>query len=186
MLELTEESKFIDMTISYDQAFKRRNASKIARLLRAAFLLPINAANIAGVEGSDPQLSASIGAERIGAGRMGMSALVMHPNLVDEEVEHEASEWMQAMATSFGYPQPNASKVFRSSTVFARYDRSRGVELETDPLISCGLTTTGGVYSPEDPVFELTMSNLYSHEQQIICLAGCIAIAKAGQLDLNG
>jgi hypothetical protein len=66
--------------------------------------------------------------------------------------------------------------------VYAHVDRQQGVVLETNEMGSCSMGTDGSWYRPEEAEFSISSHNIYGIDQQIICLAGAVAIARADEL----
>ncbi len=144
---------------------------------------------------SDPALRAELYTEPTFDGRLGMLAEIRWPEQVtdDQALAQLATSAMVAagkalryMRDSERYPGKKMNldqwKRHIEKQVYARVDRERGVILQSWGIGSCSLDTDGMNYEPVEPTFEVRAHNIYSPEQQLICLAGAVAIANADEL----
>lgn len=147
---------------------------------------------------SDPRLHVELYSAPVpGDGRLGMMADIQWPEASDDDLTELATQTMRQAAFALRHDadmeEYQGKKIRRSrwikhieSMVYAQVSRDRGVTLETNPMGSCSLGTDGSWYQPTDETFEIQAHNIYSHEQQLICLTGCIAIAHADELLATG
>lgn len=125
----------------------------------------------------DPSLSVEMGVDYINNGdRLGFNARVRWPDADPIDVQIAATRAMCRTAKSLRYM---ADVCPVEDLVYAQVDRERGVTLETNPMASASLDTDGDSYNLDDPVIDLSAHNMYSHEMQLICLSGLIAIARS-------
>ena len=125
----------------------------------------------------DPRLLVEMGLEPMGTSdRYGFHARVMWPESDMLTAAKEATHMMRRTAHDLRHAM---SKRSLNDMVYAQLDRNRGMTLETNPIASASLDTDGDSYSPEDEAAELWAHNLYSHQMQLICLSGLIAIARS-------
>jgi hypothetical protein len=125
----------------------------------------------------DPNLEMTIGLNPIGRGdRYGFDALVKWPEKNEAEVASSTTQAMRRTARDLRYVEPSTSL---DDMVYARLRRRSGVTLETNEIASSSLDTDGQSYDPHNPTIDLSAHNLYSHQMQMICLSGLIAIARS-------
>jgi len=116
-----------------------------------------------------------IGRVRYGYGVFRMSAELKWPAVSDQSASNIATDAMRRMARNLGiYKDKNID-----SLVYANVRRSDGITLETNPAGSCGMDTDGMKYSPDSETVSLIDHNLYTHEMQLVCISGLIALANA-------
>lgn len=124
----------------------------------------------------DPSLSVEIGTSPIGdSNRYGFDATLKWPDAEPRDVQAAATIAMTQTAQDLRY----MPRSILAGSVYAIVDRQNGVTLETNPMGSCTLDTDGNQYDPGGEVMDLYAHNLYSHEMQLICLSGLIAVARA-------
>jgi hypothetical protein len=124
-------------------------------------------------------LDLSIGFEQRGYGVYGMQAELQWPNVPDDQVSYFATTAMRQMAKDLG----TYSNDMLPGMVYARVRRSDGITLETNPVASSSMDTDGTEYHETAERVTLYAHNLYTHEMQLICISGLIALAKAGEED---
>ncbi len=71
-----------------------------------------------------------------------------------------------------------AYKKMIRDTVYADVDPASGITLETNPAVEGHIETDTLRYVPGSPTFELRGDKLDTHYQQLICLAGAIAVTE--------
>ena len=103
---------------------------------------------------------------------------VRWPDLPDDQIAQIATRHMQDSALKLRYQ----TKAQIPGLVYGVVNRSTGVTLETNNLGCCHVGTDGSLYRPSRPRFELYAQNIYSPVQQLICLVGGVAIARAVDL----
>lgn len=125
----------------------------------------------------DQALQVYMGVSPLGTtGRYGMSAKVRWPDVPDQELAAATTRQMRETATDLRH-FPSATARLLPELVYADVSRQHGVTLQTNPMGSCSLDTAGDRYRADEPAFEVHAHNIYSHEQQLICFAGLVAIA---------
>jgi len=164
---------FVDATAvrrSEDDEEKELKARQILRLL--------DQSNIGNewTEAYQPtDLEILIGYTPLGYGAIGMSAELNWPKVSDETASLIATQAMRQMAHDLGmYPDRQIPGL-----VYAQVDRRFGITLETNPAGSCSMDTDGGEYEQDSERVSLVSHNLYTHQMQLICISGLIALAKA-------
>lgn len=110
--------------------------------------------------------------------RYGMWAKITWPEAEAREVAKLSTDSMRDTA-SYLMEEP---KWLVDELVYADVSRAHGVTLETNPMGSCSIGTNGQDYDSTAPDFELHAHNIYNHSQQLICLVGVVALAKADSL----
>lgn len=127
----------------------------------------------------DPDFQVQMGASDVnGTGRHMIDMQVTWPNLADEILQKLVSDTMVSTATNLKYDV----KRFIPRIVYAQIRRQYGVTLETNPIGSCSVGTDGMWYEPSERTIELQAHNIYNNTQQIILLAGGVALARAETL----
>ncbi len=119
--------------------------------------------------------------------RYGMQARLLWPDRTNDSLSVLAGQSMRRMAKDLRYQQngkrygsdPALYSEFISNIVIARVDRRRGLSLETDMVSPAGLSSSPQRYNPLQPFVEVDGNNLRGPEQQLICLAGLVAVAHA-------
>lgn len=127
----------------------------------------------------DPKISPSMGIEHTKwAGRLPMQVELTWPDQDDGDILSDLiTRYMQSIARDLKYPP---------GLVFASISRGRGVNLETNEMGTCSLVTEGSTYRPDHKCLTVSQTNLYAYEQQLICLAGAVALATADELISSG
>lgn len=69
-----------------------------------------------------------------------------------------------------------------NSSIYTHVNREQGVSVQTNPMGSCAIETDGMEFDAAEPRYHLYAHNLYSNQQQFVCLAGTIALAHAEEL----
>lgn len=124
----------------------------------------------------DPSLALELGDDYINDGdRFGFNAYVKWPDADLVAVQDIATKAMHRTAKDLKYAQG----CNLNGMVYAQLSRQYGVTLETNSIASASLDTDGTSYNPEDSVINLSAHNMYSHEMQLVCLSGLIAIARS-------
>jgi len=122
-----------------------------------------------------PDLEIGIGYNRIGYGVFGMDATILRPSISDEEATFIATRAMRQMAHDLG----TYSDKDIPGMVYANVSTEQGMTLETNPAAASSIDTDGSEYDPLSERIFLYSHNLFSHESQLICISGLIALAKA-------
>ena len=164
---------FLDAT-----AVSRANDQQERELRAGRFLRYLDESNIGSgrVEGQFSDLDIQIDFHLRGYGVYGMNANIVRPLLSDKEATHVATNAMRKMAYDMGtYPD---NKI--PSMVYASISREYGMTFETNPAGSSSMDTSGSEYKPTSERISLYAHNLYTHEMQLICISGLIALAKEG------
>ena len=132
--------------------------------------------DIYGDEEENPDISIGIGLERRGYGIYGMSAEIMRPAVSDRDATLIATRAMRSMAYDLG----TYSKKAIPGMVYAQILTESGMSFETNPVASSSMDTDGMEYEADSDRITLHSHNLYTHEMQLICISGIIALVKAG------
>lgn len=153
------------------------NASNLNAEAVVQYLEAVNFSLISHHE-ADPRLNLSIAARRLPDGeRLGMSAMVRRPDTDDNTTATCVLAAMQSMAHAVYNPAGRYRQRINDS-IGAFISRQYGVRLEADnQLGAAGLYTEGNDYANTRRVIELNGHNLHNHKQQLICLAGVVALA---------
>lgn len=109
-------------------------------------------------------------------GRLPMYFYFDWPSKDGAALTETTTAFMRDTAQAIGYE--NGQKGRYRGTVGAYIDRQAGVRLLTEPLMACELSTAGSNYDPAEERVELSAHNLYSADQQLICLAGALTLAQ--------
>jgi hypothetical protein len=143
-------------------------------------------------DGDDDRLrDLTIEQSGVGAdGRRRIDATIMWPEMHEADTSGFATRTMRLIARQLDYDrdQFNRSRYEgHIGAVLQRYpsadsDVVSGASFIANAQGSCATETDGNTYDPSKPSFELTSHNIYSREQQLICLAGMIAVATADQI----
>jgi hypothetical protein len=121
---------------------------------------------------------------------LAMSARVLRPEGSHNMTSYHATKAMRRAAKAIRYnhdfaKEENMSNVeydeFINDMVYAHYQPEHGLELQTNPHGSCSMGTVGDEYDPISRYIELEAHNLYTPEQQLICLVGAVAIAERAE-----
>jgi hypothetical protein len=119
--------------------------------------------------------------------RLPMSARVLRPEGNPKVAVRQATKAMRraAKATGYNYAFAKESGMSRAEyaefiddVVYANYQPQQGMELQTNPHGSCAISTLGNEYDPASRYLELEAHNLYTSQQQLICLVGAVAISE--------
>lgn len=111
--------------------------------------------------------------------RYGMYVEVQWPECYTEAAQF-ATRQMQQFAA--GINLKNGGALNRANAmVYVAADAEQGLSVQTNPLGGCGIETSGDDYGHERPLetVSLWQHNLYAPEQQLACLVGAVAFAKA-------
>ena len=146
-----------------DKSIREENARRIVEIISETGVLNRTP------EGNPP-LEVAMGMARRGYGIFGMSARLWRPNSPDVELSRNATGSMRSMTNALG---GFIDKDFPA----ASFSTQSGITLETNPAASSSMDTDGQSYKGSQPIIELYAHNLYTHEAQLICLAGLIALA---------
>lgn len=94
-------------------------------------------------------------------------------NMSSDASTYKADTYMQNMAANLRFvPEDKIPQ-----TVFCEFSTKSGVSLTIDPLAKSRMAYEGPIQKGE-PI-ELVGHNITTHEQQLICLAGAVALARA-------
>jgi len=105
----------------------------------------------------------------------GMNAEILRPRVSDKAAALAATHAMQQMAHDLGtYADKDIPGM-----VYAQVSTAQGITLETNPAGSSSMDTDGDEYEATSEKISLYAHNLYTHEMQLICISGLIALAKA-------
>lgn len=195
-VEILGEEKIVIPTATYSWAIdlkpvgKLRNDGSSQKRLKGLNVFMGSLLNMPFLDLNDPQpVALGIGSyEGInGTGRLAVACEVRWPipQIDDGDISKLATDVMVRAATELDYADMGSRAGKRrpsSGLVYAHIQRSRGVVLETNEMGSCSVGTDGSIYDPDEPTFELRSHNIYGVDQQIICVTGAIAIARAGEL----
>ncbi len=112
---------------------------------------------------------------------------VQWPNMSEQPIAALTTNVMRSVARDIRYSRSDNDSLAAHGRlvdmlVYSQIDRERGVTLETNPLGSCSVGTNGMWYDGGESSFNLESHNLYTHEQQLIVVAGAIALAHADEL----
>lgn len=122
-----------------------------------------------------PALEMSHGAVGQG-GRRGMTVTVAWPEISADVAADFATEQARRLAYELEYA--HASRQLINELVYVRADRSRMAIVQTNSMGSCSIESDHQDYTNIKTV-ELGQHNLYSPEQQLICLVGAVGLATA-------
>jgi hypothetical protein len=149
------------------------DTKKERRTFQTAYVLDA-IANAASPERRDPLLHVEIGVQRLRDGtRVGMRAEFPKIDGDLEARNRYATNAMRVTANTLRYCPKTLLDM-----VGAQYDDS-GVTFQVNDIGACTLDTDGQTFDSEDELVEVYAHNLYSHEMQLICLSGLIAITRA-------
>lgn len=118
----------------------------------------------------------------------GMYAQMLWPEASDEDVTELATTSMRTVANVLRYGADlDSIKQYRTQLledfVVAEFSKEDGVRLQTDPLSQAHMSVDNSFSSEQDtPYLRLETNKELTPEQQLICLAGAIAIAHADEL----
>lgn len=164
---------FLDATVVRRAKDREEQEAKTRQILEYLDESNIGHNKILEYQGSD--LEIQIGFERRGYGVFGMTAEILRPTVSDREASHIATEGMQQMARNLGIYSDNQIP----GMVYAFISQEQGMVFETNPAGACSMDTDGMEYDPMSERISLNSHNLYTHEMQLICISGLIALAKA-------
>lgn len=135
---------------------------------------------MAGPERQDPAIKTKLAIDPADpSGRLATHFTLTWPTGPESELAEIATDAMFESASRLGYSKP----YHIGQEVFAKVNRQKyGIRLRLDRELDQYLRTNREMHDPASKVVELNQSNLYSHEQQLICLAGSVAIAHADAL----
>lgn len=186
--ELLIEKGSQQIIFDFPAIFRKRNPDVFKRASQAATNTLFSICNTPTLYG-DPLMRVWMGQNPYPGddSRFPMEATVSWPTMIKQGASAElrvaglAGQKMRKTARDINY-LPNLSPKLRMETIFAIVSRESGVTLETLREGSCSLDTDGQVYNPASEVFDLDDHNLYQHNQQVVLLAGVVAIAHADEL----
>ena len=142
----------------------------------ARFLTYLDESGIDGYDEENPDVAIMIGYESLGYGVYGMRAEINRPTISDRDATLVATRAMRQMANDLRtYPKREIPGM-----VYAQILGESGMVLETGGNNSSSMDTDGTRYKPTSDRITLHSHNLYTHEMQLICISGIIALAKAG------
>jgi hypothetical protein len=128
-----------------------------------------------GEEREIPDLEIQIGYTRVGYGIFRMSAEIARPKVSDEVASAVATQAMRQMAHDLGI----YSDKHIPGLVYAQISGSQGMTFESNSAGSSSMDTDGMEYDATSERISLGDHNLYTHQMQLICISGLIALAKA-------
>lgn len=168
---------FLDATAvrrSDDELIREEKAERILQLLDES-----NIGNdwVRGQE-DDHQtsdLEVQIGYHRYAYGIFRISAEIARPKVSDEVATIVATQAMRQMAYDLG----TYTDSLIPGLVYAQVSRADGITLESNSAGSCSMDTDGMHYDETSEMISLGDHNLYTHQMQLICISGLIALAKA-------
>lgn len=163
---------FLDATAVRKTNDQFERQEKTARILELLDESRIGYDRRAGLD--DTNLAIDIGFTSRGYGVYGMDAEMAWPAVTDVEASLAGTRAMRQMAYDLG----TYSDKQIPGMVYAHVDRARGITLETNPAGSCSMDTDGSEYRPTADRVTLYAHNLYTHEMQLICIAGLISITQ--------
>jgi hypothetical protein len=145
-------------------------------LLRATTLL-------ATVTGAEHGVDVYIGESRYEDGvRLPVSVELDWPDGIDDAtLSRLGTEYMHAAALGLRMFDGDDEQE-RLEGVFAHVDRTSGLTLQTNPIGSCAVDTVPMDYMLGEGHVRAVDHNIYSAEQQIVCVSGALAIAYAEEL----
>ena len=164
---------FLDATVVRRAKDRNEQEAKTRKILE--YLDESNIGHNQEVKDQTSDLEIQIGFERRGYGVFGMSAEMLRPTISDREASRIATEGMQQMARNLGIYSDDQIP----GMVYAFISQERGMVFETNPAGACSMDTDGMEYDPMSERISLNSHNLYTHEMQLICISGLIALAKA-------
>jgi hypothetical protein len=106
-----------------------------------------------------------------------MEARVKLPELDDKLLKEVASDRMRDMATNLRLPHIATGAYINRST-----SSKQAIVLAADDDCNIGISSETFEEEVASGVIELTSNNLDTHQQQLICLAGAVALAHAEEL----
>lgn len=163
---------FVDATAVSRSTDQHEGEAKARRILE--LLDESNIANNWRDGRADVDLEIQIGYESRGYGAYGMSAKLTRPSVSDTTASRVATYAMQQMAYNLG----TYSAKDIPGMVYAHVSQSDGITLETNPVGSSSMDTDGNEYTENSGKISLYAHNLYTHQIQLICISGLIALAK--------
>lgn len=137
---------------------------------------------------ADPKISVDVWTGRLfDRTRLGIVMDVRWPNMSDQSMAALTTGVMRSIAKDIKYSRydndsPAKHGRLVDMLVYSQINRNQGVTLETNPVGSCSVDTDGMWYDSEESSFKLESHNIYTHEQQLIVIAGAIALAHAEEL----
>lgn len=147
---------------------------KEIRLARVVYALGA-VAEVAMLEGrKDPTMEVMMGVKVLVDGsRLGMKGRLNRALGDDGKLQAHATTIMRRTARRLQY-MPES---ILDGSVYAMVHNNHGVAIETNPMGSCSLDTDGMTYQRDSDSVNVWGHNIYSHEIQVICLSGLIAVA---------
>ena len=112
----------------------------------------------------------------IGAGRRGMTVTIAWPEVAASAAARFATDQVRRVACELEYA--HASRKLLDELVYVQADRTRGAIVQSNSIGSCSIESDHRDYTVDETV-ELGQHNLYSPEQQLICLVGAVGLATA-------
>jgi len=106
-----------------------------------------------------------------------MEAKVKLPELDDKLLEQVVSDRMRVMATNIGFPHVATGAYINRST-----SGMQAIVLVADDDCNIGVSDETFEKEVASGVIDFTSNNLDTHQQQLICLAGAVALAHAEEL----
>ena len=168
----------VRLALNSEKIGARRDDQSRRQAARRIVALISTIDGVAYEEEQDPNLNVQMGTEHTIDGRLHMRAEVTWPrHASDKKMRKVARYFMRTTADALNYERKLIDEL-----VYADVRRERGVTLETNPFGSCNIGAGGDGYHPERPTVELYQHNLYSPIQQLICLAGAVAMANTDKL----
>ncbi len=166
---------FFEAAAVLDDDIKRRRIGTMRHLMRAITLT-------ATVTSAERGIDIYIGESPLEDGvRLPISVELDWLDVDDTILSHLGTEYMRTAAQALRM-HGNDNVPEDLERVFAHVDKSRGLTLQTNQIGSCAVDTDAMSYFPDEGHVRATGHNIYSAEQQLVCVTGGLAIAYADEL----
>jgi hypothetical protein len=188
-----KRTRFIDIEPDNDNLMILINTKKIGRKKREE-VRRLEAAKVLSALGGvseyslalgyddDPNLEITIGRNYVSDSRMHMDARIRWPeNRSDQELVNITTYFMQDTGRKLRY-EPSMLKQLVGSDI----SREHGVTLTANPYGGASLETAYDTYDPRSEFVEVIQHNIYNPIQQIVLLAGAVALAHVDDLTVPG
>lgn len=176
-----------ELGFNFEKVGKRRNPNNYQDDLTLTSSIARGIFYLAKDEETDERLNITTMGEVLGDGMTrSMQVDLKMPDWDNEKLSDNVLSGLVAMAMRRTARQLKYGVVdkrsYVDSMVYGSVRRERGITLETNPVGSCSLDTDGSEFESSDERLNLYGHNLYSHEQQLICFTGAVALAYADKL----
>jgi hypothetical protein len=195
LLDYLRRQKVLEYDVDHDVAtfrfnlatIGRRRSSKLKRQdLEGAVSAAAALANRSQLGEAAPKLAVVLRPTRDQQGHLGLAARGRWPKEADadsRDFQKRTTAAMRIVATDLQYgreTKPNLVdyQTFLPKLVYAQVDRGTGITLQTNAAGNCSLETDPESYSPESSKYLMQGEGLISEEQQLICLAGVVALGE--------